>query len=188
MHNKNYRRAAAAMRAQGVTLLELLVTLTIAAILVAVGAPSFSSMLGKYRVGSEQSGLLSDLVLAREEAKNSASPVSVCASNNGSSCTTSAWREGHIVFRDGGTAGSVDAGDAVLRMTEAAKAGITIVTTVNTTNAAYSGKYLQFDGEGKLAGSNALKFTTCLKGQKPQQIVVRLNGHVSASIGSPACT
>lgn len=188
MHIQKHWRAAAAMRAQGITLIELLVTLVIAGILVGIGAPSFSNMMGKYRVGAEQSALVADLVLAREEAKNSAAPMTVCASSNGTSCTASAWRDGHIVFRDGGTAGAVDGADAVVRVAAAAKGGISIAATLNASNAAYSGTYLQFDADGRLAGANALKFTTCLAGQLPQYVVVRLNGHVSASAGSAACS
>lgn len=187
MQNYKNHPIPAPPRSRGITLIEVLVTLVIAGILVGIGAPSFTNMLGKYRAGGEHSALLSDLVLAREQAKNSASPVTVCASSNGTACTQTAWHQGHIVFGDAGTAGQVDGNDAVVRLTAAAKSGITMVPTIQSTGAEYTSNFLRFDTDGKLVGANALQFTTCLKDQQAQLIVVRLNGHVSASTGSTPC-
>lgn len=175
------------MRQGGVTLVEMMAVIAIGIILVGIGAPSFKGMLARQSIGSESSGLLADLVLTREEAKNAGSPATLCASNNGTSCTASDWRDGHIVFRDGGVAGVVDGSDSVLRMAPAAKTGVTIGATVQGSGDEYGESYLQFDDQGKPGSDAALQFTTCYTGELPQQIVVRRNGHITASKGSSPC-
>lgn len=161
--------------------------MAISAIVLAIGLPSFKGMMAKYSIDSQNSSLMDDLLLAREEARNSTSPVSVCASSSGSACDASAWGAGHIVFRDGGAKGSVDAGDTVLRYTKAAPAGITIAATILSSGAAYGPAFVLFEGDGKLDASTALKFTTCKSTYVPLQVTVRRNGYIATIKGSAAC-
>jgi type IV fimbrial biogenesis protein FimT len=68
----------------GFTLVELLVTLTIVAILLAVGAPSLTQMVQRQAVASAMQALASDLRFARSEALKRGTQVELC----GSSITT----------------------------------------------------------------------------------------------------
>ena len=108
----------AAYRSQaGYTLLELMTALSIMGILIAIGAPSFNDYNRNSRTLAAQNDLVTALNLARSEAVQRSLRVSVCASSDGASCTGNAtWNDGWIVFRDGGTAGTVDNTDAVLRV------------------------------------------------------------------------
>lgn len=180
-------RAAAARRARGFNMPELLITVAIAAALVALAAPSFKSAFAKYRMGAESGNLLDSLLLAREEARNSASPVTICASSDGTGCTGSAWQAGHIVFRDGGAAGVVDGSDTVIGRAAAAKAGITLVTTLQQSGNAFNRGYLQFVAEGKLDIKTAVVFTTCQKSYTPLLTAVQFNGSTSSSKGTGIC-
>lgn len=53
---------------RGLTLLELIVTLAVAAILATVAVPSFTSFIGNQRVKASSQGLYTGLLLARAEA------------------------------------------------------------------------------------------------------------------------
>lgn len=187
MSNQKKTRAFSEMRQAGVTLVEMMAVVAIGAILVGVGLPSFKGLMARQGLSSFSSGLLSDLVLAREEAKNSTVATTLCASSNGTACTASAWRLGYIVFRDSGTPGVVDPGDVLLRMAPAAKDGVTSKLAVQSTGAAYSATFVRFDDEGKLGNDAALQFTTCYVGESPQLVVVRRNGHITPSKGTSPC-
>jgi type IV fimbrial biogenesis protein FimT len=180
--------AATMRRAPGFTLTELLMVLAIGAVLTAVAAPTFSNTVLKYRLGAESTALLDSLLLARNEARQAASPVSICTSNNGTACTATAWREGHIVFRDTGTAGVVDGTDVVIERTLAAKPGITIVTTLQQTGAAFTPNFLQFGADGKLGVRTAVLFTVCGARQLPLLTAVQFNGSTSSSKGVAVCS
>jgi type IV fimbrial biogenesis protein FimT len=86
-------------RASGFTLLELLITMSVAAILLTIAVPSFRYITNGNRIAGEVNGLLGDLQFARSEAIKEGRYVSVCASSDGLSCSGStAWQSGWIVF------------------------------------------------------------------------------------------
>lgn len=174
-------------RVRGFTIIELMVVLAIGALLAGIAAPSFKNTIAKYRMGAESSALLDSLLLAREEARTSASPVSICTSNDGATCTASDWRDGYIVFRDASNAGTVDGGEVVLNRTAKAKTGITTVPTLQQSGAAFTRGYLQFGADGKLDTRAALVFTTCQSGYQPLLTAVQYNGSTSSSKGTGTC-
>lgn len=103
-------------RALGFTLLEMLMTIAIAAILATIAIPSFRYITNSNRIASELNGLLGDLQLARAEAIKEGRTVSVCESSDGVSCTNStSWQGGWIVFSDPANVGVVDVGEVLLR-------------------------------------------------------------------------
>ncbi len=178
---------ADAFHARGFTLVELAITLVIAAIVLAVGAPNLQGMLAKYRVDGQYTGLMDDLLLAREEARNSGAPTAVCASSDGSSCTGGSWAAGHIVFRDAGDAGTVDAGDTVLRYAQAAPAGVVISATLQASGAPYGQTYIHFEADGKVDTSGTLLLTTCAPGQLPKLLTLQRNGFITGVTGAAPC-
>ena len=84
----------------GFTLLELLMTIAIAAIVATLGIPSFQYVTNSNRVAGEVNGLLGDLQFARAEAIKEGQPVTVCLSKGGVTCDTTgnAWNSGWIVY------------------------------------------------------------------------------------------
>lgn len=85
----------------GFTLLELMIAIAIAAILTGLAAPSMITVFRNNRVQTEQSSFVADLMLARTEAVRRGQPVSVCASTDGASCSSSSsWQTGWITFVD----------------------------------------------------------------------------------------
>lgn len=105
-------------RDQGFTLVELMVTLAVAIILIAVGMPLFSGVAANNRATAQANTYLGAFKLARSEAVKRATEVSVCAvadpTANPVVCGANTdWVNGLLVFTDGGTAGSVDGGMCV---------------------------------------------------------------------------
>lgn len=90
-----------AKKEKGFTLVELMVTVLIAAVLLAVAAPSFDSAIANSRsntLGEEFSNALS---FVRLEALKRRDLVSLCASRDGVNCAgANDWREGFIAFVD----------------------------------------------------------------------------------------
>jgi type IV fimbrial biogenesis protein FimT len=99
-------------RPAGFTLIELMVTLSVLAILLAIGIPSLQMFIQNSRLQSQSASLMGDLNYARAEAVRLGSPVAVCASANGATCSGAlTWETGWVVFNDINTDNVVDAGE-----------------------------------------------------------------------------
>ena len=107
----------------GVTLLELMVALAVAAIVAALGAPPLADWLARHRVTGTLEALRGDLQRARREAVLRNRPVVVCASFDGESCSAGAWSRGWIVFvnSDDDRPARRDAGERVLAVQQAVR-------------------------------------------------------------------
>lgn len=110
---------------KGLTLIELMVTLAVAIVLLAVGIPAFQGMEANNRSVALAQGLVSALTLARTEAVGRGVAVAVCPKNAkdqpgvapSTTCGTSGnWANGWFVFTDpSGTVGARDGADEVIR-------------------------------------------------------------------------
>jgi type IV fimbrial biogenesis protein FimT len=123
-------------RISGFSLIELLVTIGVMAVLLAVSLPNFQAVSEAMTTNSQAKALMNTLNLARNEAVKRGTTVSLCASTNGTDCSTDNWSAGWMVFVDAngdanGGAGSVDAGDAVIRVYDALSAGSNLTFTVD---------------------------------------------------------
>jgi type IV fimbrial biogenesis protein FimT len=86
----------------GTTLIELLTVVSIAAILFAIGVPSYRYVTTANRVSAEVNALLSDMQFARSEAVKEGQMVTVCPSTTQTQCVVNSttWQNGWIVFSD----------------------------------------------------------------------------------------
>lgn len=135
---------------RGFTLVELLVTIAIAAILAAIAVPSYQGFIASNTAESLQSRLATAFVTARVEAATRNQGVSVCASSNGIACTgATTWTNGWIVFTDANSNLTVDAaaGDTVLQVHQQANATYT-VAVVNNAAAPVAIAGLAFNNQG----------------------------------------
>jgi type IV fimbrial biogenesis protein FimT len=96
-------------RNTGFTLIELMVTLALAAIIVTMAIPSFQEVIRNNRLTTQANELVSALNLARSEAIKRGVRVTVCRSSNGTSCTGN-WEQGWIVYSDINGDGVADIG------------------------------------------------------------------------------
>ncbi len=120
--------------ASGVTLIELLVTITIVAIVAVFGIPSYRSATTANRMAAEINSLTGDLQYARAEAIKDGQPVTVCVSTTGTNCAGSnTWQSGWIVFADANGNKTVNTSgthpDTILRYQQAFSGNDTLIGT-----------------------------------------------------------
>lgn len=85
----------------GFTLLELMIVVAIGGILLAVGIPSFRSMITTNEISSTTNDLTMSLKLARNSAITSGHTASVCGSDDGEKCNAgNVWSKGWLVWVD----------------------------------------------------------------------------------------
>jgi type IV fimbrial biogenesis protein FimT len=136
-------------RAAGFSLLELLITMAIAAILLTIGIPSFTYVTNSNRTTSEVNGLLGDLQFARAEAIKEGVYVTACVSTNGSSCNgvgSTNWNDGWIVFSDPGNLGAGGPNNETILKIQNTFTSTDILTASNAVSA------ITFNREGYATG------------------------------------
>ena len=142
------------LKYSGFTIIEILVSLTVAGILIGVAAPQFSKIMKSNRLTTSVNDMVHSLNLTRSEAMKS-NRASICISNNQSSCTGGNWNEGWIVFNDLNGNCSLDGSELVIYARDSLKNRFDINTIQNITCITYSGEGFLFP-----AGSLAT-FTFC---------------------------
>ena len=87
-------------KSRGISLVELICSLSVLAILASLAIPSFRSLLHDTGRTTAVNGFLQSLFLARSEALKRGSMVTLCASTDGQHCSgrSDAWHRGWIVF------------------------------------------------------------------------------------------
>jgi len=138
-------------------LVELMVTVAVVAILMAIGAPSLKSFLVKQQVAADIDSLSSALHLARSEALKRSGTVTVCplAAGSTNSCvttaTTTSWSNGWLVFIDYGTQGVYEpptgGSDVILKVEQTVRSG-TISTGSSRAFVSFSGNGVALGGVG----------------------------------------
>lgn len=148
-------------RQRGFSLLELMVTTTVMAILLAIALPSFRDVIHRNQVSSASNELLASLAYARTEAITRGQLVSMCPSSSGTSCAGSkAFESGWIVYTyPAGTASAntnYDAIKSTLLRTTTARAGVSVQSKGATV--------ITFGQQGQLKPSTpTLTFVTCFR-------------------------
>ena len=99
---------------KGFTLLDLLTTLAIAAILVSFAVPGLQSITASSRQSGSVNELVSAMHIARSTAVTQNARVTACASEDGESCAGDSWHKGFIVFRDDDNDQAVDGGETII--------------------------------------------------------------------------
>ncbi len=123
----------------GFTLIELMVTIAIMAIALAIALPSFQGSLRSNRVSTTTNELLASLSLARTEAIKSTMGGGVCSSANGTTCGGT-WNDGWVVWTDTNRNGVFNAGtDTVVRYSQA-KSQLVLTGSANAADVTFDGR------------------------------------------------
>ena len=101
----------------GFTLIELMVTLSVAIIVLSVGVPNYRGFVQDSLLVAQSNSFHSAIALTKSEAIKRSSRVTLCPSSNGTSCTGgTTWSNGWIVFINPNGNAVVDAGEEVLQV------------------------------------------------------------------------
>ena len=177
-------------QARGFTLVELMVTIAVAAVLLALALPSFTALINSNRLAAQSNELVAGLQEARIEALRTNRRVTVCRSSNGTSCDGAAgnWT-GWISFVDTDGDQVVDAGETLLRSSR-----VKAPVQVSSTNRA-----LTFRADGMARANTAARtlvdntFIVCIPTTRPvenkRQIALNAGSRIALTVpaGNGAC-
>ena len=164
--------------ARGFTLLELLVSIAIVAVLVKVAVPALNPVIDSVKLSSATNVFVSGLILARSEAIKRNSRVALCKSLDGLSCTEDGgWEQGWIVFHDANNNSLRENSESILRRTERLSSSLRLTGNQNVA------RYVSFapSGATKLIGGGfqAGTLTVCrysADGGMARQIILNAVG------------
>jgi type IV fimbrial biogenesis protein FimT len=123
----------------GFTVIELVITVAIAAFFLTLAVPSLRTFIQNARVTTQTNDFIADLNFVRTEAVKRAANVTMCKSDDTTvaepSCSTagSDWAIGRIIFIDADLNGDRDSAEELLRVREPLDGNNTL--TVNDTSA-----------------------------------------------------
>lgn len=138
---------------RGLTLVELLAGLAVAAILIALATPSFKATIAKNRTSAGARDLRVALQDARSTAATRGLNAAICASADQTSCS-GAWNAGAITFLDTNSNGALDSGEEILKVHGALGSSITITPTPTTS-------VVRFNTRGYVTTGVAVAFKFC---------------------------
>jgi type IV fimbrial biogenesis protein FimT len=137
-------RGRAQRHAPGFTLVELLVTVAVLALLAAVAAPSMARLVDSTRLTGYSNEFLAAMYLARSEAIKRNTRAVLCKSSTAVACNVSGgWEQGWIVFHDPNNNGTLDAGETVIHQAHALPGGLWLTGNVTVAN------YISFTPSGR---------------------------------------
>ncbi|MFB2801517.1 GspH/FimT family pseudopilin [Shewanella seohaensis] len=154
----------------GFTLVELMVTIAVAAILLTIGVPSLISVYEGVRVNNNIAKIHDIMVFARNQAVSYGATIKVCASN-GSACGTN-WGNGIKVI-------SPDNKD------------IRVIDAFNTNDSVKSNSAsFTFSSEGMLSANSAVEIIYCAGGSatNSKSVNISSSGLISYGADGKSCS
>lgn len=122
------------IKTKGFSLVELVITLALAAAMLTVGIPAFNNVMENNALAGAANRFISSLVLARSEAVTRNIEVVMCRLNSANTaCDTSGtttWSDGWVIWADANDNGSVQNTEIIMR-DEGLGEGYTLVALNN---------------------------------------------------------
>lgn len=169
-------------------MIELMITLAILGIALAIGAPGFSNFINQNKISSATNSLVGALYSARSSSITRSSPTIVCPSTNAANAAANcganaSWNEGFIAFVDANDNGQRDAAsddESILLQVDAFENGVDIdAGTTFSDSVRFSGRGASTNAAGiPLGGTITVEYP----GQQDRVITISSNGRVSSKV------
>jgi type IV fimbrial biogenesis protein FimT len=161
-------------RAIGFSLIELIVTLAVMAIVTSIAAPSFAMLVKTSRLSSSRDQVLMLMHHARTHAISLRQDVIFCAGSSSAGCT-SQWRDGAVVFVDRNRNRRMDGTEQLLAA----------LSPDELSEARISGNrpLTRFDALGRAGGTNQT-IRVCIDQGAGLTVVVANSGRLRSGKGS----
>ena len=163
----------------GFTLVELMITLAVVVIVLAIGVPSFIQISRNNNLTVQANELVTALNFARSEAVKRGVQVTIAP-------TGAEWETGWRIFTDEDNFGVLDAGETELKVHDAIKDGYTLRT------GAHFNLYVAYLPTGTSRGNGGPNdtFRLCAENKdtaQARQIVINLVGRIKMEQGTDTC-
>lgn len=164
----------------GFSLIELLMSMALVAVLLTIASPSFANLIGRTRSQSACVALDTALNLARISAITRGVHVVACPSADQQQCQhTTEWHHGWLVFADIDHDGARSANEPLIGVMQAQPSGVGIQSTTGRLHVDY-----QPDGS---AGGTNLTLTLCDRAagaSNASTLVVNQNGRIRRGVAT----
>jgi len=148
------------------SLVELMITLTVMAILLSIAAPSFNDATLGSKLSTYGNNLVASAALARSEAIKRNSSITLCVSSDGNSCGAGGWEQGWIVLM----------GTTVIQRQPAAASGLKITETNGKTSLSF-----QPTGLGATSATLTVCRATPSVGSQERVVTISVTGRTTIS-------
>ena len=165
---------------QGFTSLELLITLVIVAVLVAMGVPAMTDLLDRMRTEDAVSRWQADLTYARQAAATYNTIVTVCPVDADNACAGD-WSSGYHIFMDYNGNDTINDDDEVLHQRSA-------IDQRDHTFASIGMTVIRFDTEGFTQHSGTLVYCPSdVNNELSQGLVISSTGQTRRALPQLTC-
>ncbi len=167
------RKHTRPLRGNGLTLLELLLVVSLIAILSSIAVPGLSHLLRANETRIAVNNVLQNIQYARNTALIQHTAVTLCASLDKINCSGYDWSTGGLIFRDKDANGKRDSDDETLKVIEPLKENQQLLW-----RSFRSKPYLTFTAEGVTYYQNG-NFTYCPENKDPKyaaQVIISYTG------------
>ncbi|WP_257286031.1 GspH/FimT family pseudopilin [Endozoicomonas sp. SESOKO1] len=166
-----YRRFSPS-NVMGVSLVELLVSLAVAAILISASVPGMKTLIVNNRIENVADELYGSLMLARSEAVKRQRTVSLCSTLDDLTCDESnfGWHHGWLIFTDERNDGLLNDNDQLLRRVTGQSELISILW-----NRGYS---LRFNSRGQTNQAGTFQVCDQDNNSDAKAIIISMSGRL----------
>ena len=164
---------------RGLTLIELLSTLMIVAVLANIAVPSFTVLVQDKKQDAQLSDFKNSVLITRSEAIKRGVPTVICASTNGVTCANASWTPGWVSFVDDNGNDEYDVGEFVIRVNSGLDPGYSLIGSVNVASK------IRYQASGDALESGSITLCDPRGVDKAQAIVVSPSGKPKLSDTGP---
>lgn len=172
----------------GFTLIELMITLALAAVLLGFALPEMRGVVKNTRIKTETSEIAAAMSVGRSEAIKNRATVVVCARQTNAdpavnTCSSgTSWASGWLAFVDADDDGALDSGEILLKA-RAALAGGTALTVENIDDPASPAAigHFKYQLGGNAAPNVRLRVCDDRSGESGRNIDVNATGRLSVT-------